>query len=140
MSQSRERGSAAGRWQKWRSLPALVALVLASCGVSSAVVTTTGSDGIYELKCQTSLPRCLEQADTVCRGSRYEVVHATDDRSYRGPLDAFESETRSSSASVRCLARGRSILEGSEHQPAASVTGVAPQSSQADSGPRATAR
>ena len=126
MSQGVDEGSARGRQ---RCPLALVAFILANCGGSSVVVTAAGSDGVYELRCETSLPRCLEQVDSVCRGSRYAVIHATDDRAYRGSLGTFESETRSSSASVRCLARGRVILERSDHQqPTSSSTGGAPQS------------
>jgi len=112
-------------------LLSLVNLIPVSCGVSSIVVTSAGSDGAYELKCQTSLPRCLERADTVCQGSRYEVLHATDDRAYRGPLDAFENENRSSSASIRCLTRGESLLQRSDHQATATGASVVPQTPQA---------
>jgi hypothetical protein len=121
-------GSVVERSPRWRSILMFVNLMLASCGVSSTVVTSAGPDGAYELRCQTSLPRCLERVDAVCGGSRYEVLHATDDRAYRGPLDSFETETRSSSASIRCLARGQSLLQGSDHQATATVTAVEPQS------------
>lgn len=103
------KGAPGGLPSSGRIILLLANFIPASCGSSSIVVTAAGSDGAYELTCQTSLPRCLERADTVCQGSRYEVLHATDDRAYRGPLDAFESENRSSSASIRCLTRGTSL-------------------------------
>lgn len=117
----------------WRLIVALD-LTLAACAPVSSVTRRAGGEGSYDLTCATSLAHCLEQVDELCHGSRYEVVHATDDRSYRGPSGSFEKETRSSTASIRCLPRGRSIFEPSEQQHKAIDAGSTSDLSSSDVG------
>ena len=92
------------------------------CAATSAEGTQRLADGRYELKCEGSLSRCLEQADEICRGTRYRVLQGTDDRDYVGPQEHFEREIRTSHAIIRCGSRGQPLFgKAEEPEPTAVV-------------------
>lgn len=84
------------------------------CAAASAEGTQRLADGRYELKCEGSLSHCLEQADEICRGTRYRVLQGSDDRDYVGPEEHFEREIRTSHAIIRCGSRGQSLFGKAE--------------------------
>jgi hypothetical protein len=85
-------------------LTALIASTL-GCATVPAVRTELGADGIYHLKCTTTLQVCLNQAEVICHQERYVVLRAFDLHDYAG--DSVQpTETRQSEAFVRCGVRG----------------------------------
>jgi hypothetical protein len=85
----------------------LIALTASTLGCATvpAVRTELGADGIYHLKCKTTLQVCLHQAEVLCHEERYAVLRAFDLHEYAG--DSVQpTESRSSEAFVRCGARG----------------------------------
>jgi hypothetical protein len=81
-------------------LPAALALASA-CAVGPKVTTERRPDGIYHLKCGTTLQRCLDEAESVCDHQRYAVLRAFDVHEYKGDPTA-RTEFRTSEAFVRC--------------------------------------
>jgi hypothetical protein len=75
------------------------------CATTRAVKTELGPDGVYHLKCATTLQVCLNQAEVLCNHERYAVLRAFDLHDYAGDLTQ-PTETRQSEAFVRCGARG----------------------------------
>src|SRR5262245_55033909 len=90
------------------------------CGTWFSASTDYRTDGTISIKCQASLPRCLERAEDACSGSRYEVLSATDSHDYYGP-GSFENQRRSSEALIRCGPRGRSMFGSAASKPAAAA-------------------
>lgn len=92
-----------------------VALVVVGCVMGPKVTTENLSSGAYRLTCDDSLPRCLEKVDSLCMGTRYEVVRAKDNRDYVGSAPA-EREIRSSEAVVRCGSRSKTMGEAKQNK------------------------
>jgi hypothetical protein len=88
-------------------LPALIALAVfvEACATAPVVTTDLGPDGVYHLKCGTTLQVCLNRAELLCHSQRYAVLRAFDNHEYAGDT-VFPTETRQSEAFVRCGSRG----------------------------------
>jgi hypothetical protein len=84
---------------------------LAACGaLNGGVKTQSLGNGEFHLQCKGALANCLEEADNLCMGSRYEVRSAHDDRDYFGPGSVGETEVRTSEAVIWCGPRGRDLF------------------------------
>jgi hypothetical protein len=92
------------------------------CGTTSADGTQRLANGRYELNCPGALSHCLEQADEICRGTRFRVEEATDNRDYMGPEEHFEREVRTSHAIIHCGSRGQPLFGSDEPEPKTAVT------------------
>jgi len=94
------------------ALAAFVALGLSgACALLNRNVKTQSlGNNEFRLECQGSLSRCLDEADNICLGSRFEVISGKDKRDYFGPAGLTESEVRTSEAVIRCGHRGRAIF------------------------------
>lgn len=103
-----------------RLLPiAAVALSLVACGSWLRATVEHHDDGTFTITCRDSLPRCLERAEETCHGSRYEVLNAVDTHDYYGPGDVtLQTETRTSTALVRCGPHGRPLFTNAAPKPA----------------------
>jgi hypothetical protein len=127
----------------------LLTVVVAGCATGSAVTTELRPDGIYHLKCKTTLQVCLNQAEVVCNDRSYAVLRAFDTHEYKGDI-TFPTSYRSSEAFVRCGMRGTFGTENkalmteplcpappapASPAPVAAATGCTPGLSQACVGP-----
>jgi hypothetical protein len=83
----------------------VLASLTLGCATTRAVKTELGPDGVYHLKCATTLQACLNQAEVLCHQERYAVLRAFDLHDYAGDMTQ-PTETRQSEAFVRCGARG----------------------------------
>jgi hypothetical protein len=82
------------------SLLALVVAASVACA-GPAVTTERRDDGIFHLKCKTTLEICLAAADNACNHDRYVVLRAYDEHNLKGDTSQPE-DFRSSEAFIRC--------------------------------------
>jgi hypothetical protein len=60
-------------------------------------------DGLNDITCPaTPLPKCLDNVETVCKGTSYEVLYARDEQKTYG-VDQTYVERHTSRAQVHCL-------------------------------------
>jgi hypothetical protein len=83
-----------------RASLALLCALAAGCA-TARVSTETRPDGATHLRCKTSLPDCLEEAERLCHGRHYVVLRAVDEHDHRGGPD-MRLDVRTSEAVVRC--------------------------------------
>ena len=87
-----------------------LATVMGCGSLNPDVKTESLGNGEFHLQCKGPLANCLEEADRLCMGSRYEVRSARDDRDYFGPATVAETEVRTSEAVIGCGQRGRNFF------------------------------
>jgi hypothetical protein len=99
------------RWTRRRAGMVLGLAGLVACAGSNGDVKTRSlGNGEFRLECKGALANCLEAADRLCMGNRYEVRSAKDDRDYFGPATIAETEVRTSEAVIWCGPRGRVLF------------------------------
>jgi hypothetical protein len=86
-----------------RSIAGLVAAIgVATFGCAAARFTADKRpDGTRHLRCKTSLPDCLLEAERLCQGRHYVVLRAVDEHDHRGGPE-LNLDVRTSEAIVRC--------------------------------------
>ena len=81
----------------------LCGVVLACAASSGGIQSQRLPDGTIHLTCQTSLQKCLDGANQLCKGNSYDILRARDQRDrLGGELGQSNVEVRSSEALVRC--------------------------------------
>jgi hypothetical protein len=96
-----------GRGALLRRLLVCGSLTLA-CANASAFKRQALPDGSYRVECDQRLSRCLIAIEEVC-AKGYDVVQASDDVNYRGPIEPNEP-TLNSQVTARC--KTESVLGG----------------------------
>jgi hypothetical protein len=86
-------------------LSIVFAALVTGCATGPAVRSELGADGVYHLRCATTLQVCLNQVEELCHQQRYVVLRALDLHEYAGDT-ITPTESRHSEAFVRCGARG----------------------------------
>ena len=79
----------------------LATLVLGASCATAPVAVEARADGTKHLRCKTSLPDCLDEAERLCQGRHYVVLRAVDEHDHRGGPE-LNLDVRTSEAIVRC--------------------------------------
>lgn len=105
------------------SRAALLATFVLGAGCATASVSVQPrADGTKHLRCKTSLPGCLDEAERLCQGRHYVVLRAVDEHDHRGGPE-LNLDVRTSEAIVRC---GPAISWPAGQDPMALPTETAP--------------
>jgi hypothetical protein len=85
------------------ALVVLASFAAGACASKPGVQSQRLPDGTIRLVCEGSLTRCLDSAETFCKGAPYDVLRARDQRDRFGAeLGTSQVEVRASEAVIRC--------------------------------------
>jgi hypothetical protein len=113
----------------------LAASFVVFTGCHANVTVTRRDDGLYHLKCSTTLQSCLGEAANLCKQFSFVVLRGYDERDYRGRSDVPEG-VPASEALIACGPRsGWGNLEQLRAEPLAKACGPATPPPAAPAGP-----